>query len=307
MPMHAPKAFKMVLFLLPALAVSLVCNEMLLGMRHTMHSNMLVVIEKGVNAILNIGLLFFAAVTPLGIVATFTASIACRIAASFYYLKPHLKHLPSPAELWAGFLEMRTTIFSAYISSMSTYFAGMCLTFALGIFSSAKELGYFAVAKLIVDNILVLPLTMASLTLPHLANQASEERYQKTKHSIMVMTIAVMLCSATPLYLFSGPVIRFLFSAQFAPAADCLHIIVLGMIANGIVMVFNQIIATQPKEYLYMLSPISIAACMALLLFLFHDNLSAVTSAYIYCISYWIGVMACITPVTMARLTHHKL
>ena len=306
-PQHAPDAFSAALVLIPGLAISLVCNDMLLGLSRSLHSNILLVIEKTINLTLNIGLLFFSQITPVAIVTTYAIAIACRIAVSFYYLRPHFRHLPSLADVKEGFREIRHTIVSAYISSMAAYFAGMCLTFSLGLFSSAKELGYFAVSKLIVDNILVIPLTMASLTLPHLTNQKSEELYQKTKHNIIIMVVVVMLSTTTPLYFFSEAVIRFLFGASFLPASDCLHIIVLGMLANGIVMVFNQIIATQPKEYLYMLSPLAIATCMGLLVYCFHSNLSALTGAYIYCISYWMGVLVCITPVTMARLTHSKL
>ena len=307
MSQHAPDAFRATLLLIPGLAISLICNDMLLGLSRSLHSNILLVIEKVINLTLNVGLLLFWHVTPLAIVTTYTIAITCRIAVSFYYLRPYFKHIPSMQDIRAGFREMRHTIISSYISSVAAYFAGMCLTFALGIFSPASELGYFAVSKLIVDNITVIPLTMASLTLPHLTNQKSEELYQKTKRNIILMVIIIMTCTSVPLYLFSELVIRFLFGVRFMPASDCLHIIVLGMLANGIVMVFNQIIATQPKEYLYMLSPLAIASCMALLVYCFRHNLSAVTSAYIYCISYWMGVLVCATPVTMARLTHSEL
>lgn len=307
-PQHDRHAFIAALCLIPGLALSSISAEMMIGAGRFLHINVLMAVEKVLHVALSAALLLSGLVSPVNVIIIYGLCVLARIVLSAYYLAPHLRTLPTRHELRHAFRMMRKLLLSAYVSSIASYYSTFFLTLTLGVVSSVRELGYFAVVKLLVDNVMNLVWSLHSFAIPQLARQRSEESYQKTKWHIVMLISVVMVAGVLPLYLFSDWIMLFLFGEEFAEAGRVLHIIAPGIVAAGIGAVLNAIIATQPKEYLYMLSPLCTAACMTVLVVYFRDSLDSVRAAYIYNSAYIIGMLVALLPVARARLeyTTHK-
>ena len=294
---HAPvalqyrEAFWVALALIPCIAISNLLNDMLVALGKPLHSNILLIVEKSGAAFLNIILLYFACVSPLTIISAYVAIMALKLCFGLQFIRPNVHALPARSALMDCFKNIRSDLVSCYASNLASFYASLCLTLALGTLSSSHELGYFAVCKLIVENILMVPLAIAMFTLPQLAKQTTPETYHHTRNHILALTVAIMLGFALPLYLWSDTLMQFLFGSEFTAAGQPLRLMIVGMIAHGTFAVCNQIVSAKAKASSFMIAPLSIAGIMTLLIVMQQDALSANNAAVIYSVAYSVGML----------------
>lgn len=283
--------FLLALLFIPYLAFSGILNEILIGLQKNLHFNLLLLTEKITQLILNLALLAFGWVTPTAVVACYMIAVLCRVIAGIGFIRPYIRGLPSRRELWDAFLVMRKLIFSSYFSNLAMCYCGSLLTIVMGMTTTSTELGYFSIAKFVTDQALMLPGTLATFTLPQLAKEQTAEGRKKTKQHIIMLTLVMLLALALPMFIFPAFIIHLLFGQAFMPAAPCLHILAIGMIASGIIGVANSIIASQHQERLLMLNSGALALCITLFALLFSHDLNAVTASYIHSGAYVIGMI----------------
>lgn len=282
--------FLIALLMVPYLAFSGLFNEILIGLGRGLHFNILFVIEKSVNILFNIFLLIFGFATPIAVIAIYMFAVFTRLGVGIKYIRPYVNNLPNRKELSDNFRTMRKLIFSSYFANLAMFFSSVWLTIVLGIISPTKELGYFVVAKTLPDAALMLPSALAAFTLPHVAKQATlAGRKQAVKH-IFGFAIVLTILLALPLLFFPELIILLLFGKEFQPAAECLPLITTGMMGGSMILVANQIIASQHREGLLVMNSGVLALSIAVPVLLLHNHLTAVHAAYIYAISYIIGM-----------------
>lgn len=298
---HNPVIFLLALLLVPYLAFAGILNEILIGLGKSLHFNLLYVIEKCVNMALNISLLAFGWVYPLVVVATYMTAIFFRLVVGIGFIRPYIRRPPTRQELWEAFRIMRKLIFSSYFSNLTMYYCSILLTIVMGIMATSKELGYFSIAKFVTDQALMLPGTLASFTLPQLAKEKTLAGQKRAKEHILMLTLAMLLVLALPLFFFPATITRLLFGEAFMPAAPCLHILAIGMIASGMIGVANSIIASQHQERLLMLNSGTLVLCITLFTLLFHNDLTAVTASYIHSGAHIIGMIVALGIVVYTR------
>jgi O-antigen/teichoic acid export membrane protein len=141
------------------------------------------------------------------------------------------------------------------------------------------------------DAALILPNALAAFVLPHLSKNHTAKKYKQTVWQILLFAFAITALAALPMLVFPETIIHILFGTAFAPAADCLPILALGMISAGMVIVANPIMASRRQEKRLMINSGILAACMALLTYMFRNDLTALNAAYIFSISYTIGML----------------
>lgn len=289
-PSRYPLAFALALALVPLMAISLWLNDTLVGLGKALHSNMTMIVEKGLLALLNIALLLSGHVSIIAIMSVFFVALFMRVLVSVRYLRAMWAPLPSIDVLRDVCVRMYRDVLSSYITTICMRYANLCPIIALGLFAPVRELGYFAVARLVIENVLMIPTAIASFTLPQIAQKNTPQDKYRSKTHIIGLTFVVMLACAVPLYYFAPALVHVLFGSSFAWSAHCLQIAMFGMVANGIYMVQNQLISVQTRASAFVVAPLSVALCATGLLWRMRDDLTATQVAWIYSISYMIGL-----------------
>ena len=193
---------------------------------------------------------------------------------------------------------MRELMFSSYFCNLANSYSGILLTITLGIVASAKELGYFSVAYMLIGFGLLAPSILGYYALPHLAKEKNKTEHVRKKRNILMLVFSGMTVMALPLLLLPEFIIHTVFGAAFMPASQCLPIMAVGMVAAGIIMVTQSIIASQHRERLLVVSSGSLALAISLLTFFLRDHLTAVNAAYIYTASYVFGMIVSLAIIT---------
>ena len=282
--------FLYALLMIPLLAFSNLFNEILVGLGRGLHYNILYIIEKITNSSLNIALLIWGMVFPVAVMAVYMCAVILRLSAGVKFLRPHILHLPKLAELRSNYRIMRPLIVSSYFSNLTMFFANSWLTIALGLMSSSKELGYFAVAKTLTDAGLMFPSALATFILPQMEKEKECKRTRTVTH-ILIFAFALIFLIALPMFLFPQFIIHLLFGTAFMHAADCLPVLAIGMISAGIILVTNPIIASHHREHRLIINSSLLAICIAALTMLYRGSLDAILASYIYAFSYMLGMI----------------
>jgi O-antigen/teichoic acid export membrane protein len=186
---------------------------------------------------------------------------------------------------------VRKLVFSAYASNIATYYTATLPTIMLGITSSANELGYFSLARLIVDFGALIPGVIATYALPLLMTEQVRIKYKQTLWHILILAATSMVLTTFPIAYFSDVIVDFLFGSDFIPSGKCLHTMSLGIFAAGMVMVIQAIIASQQHETLLVLNAFMLAFFMTALTFVFYGHLNSQTMSWIYSGGYLFGMV----------------
>ena len=106
----------------------------------------------------------------------------------------------------------------------------------LGLLGNPALVGLFRIANITAMNAAA-PIRVAGhVALPVIARLHSEQEHERLQRAVSGLAwsgfIGVCLLSL-PLFLFAGPLIRFVFGAAFVPATDALRILVFGQILNS--------------------------------------------------------------------------
>jgi O-antigen/teichoic acid export membrane protein len=281
--------FYLALLMVPCLAFSSVIDGVLITLGRSLHYNLIYVVERTVNIVLNL-IMFFTSVTPLSMIAAYMAAVSCRLLLGMYYLRPYFRHRPVYAELRDAFGAMRRLLFSSYFSNLAIFYSITIMTIALGVLSPPREVGYFAAVKMLTDAIQMIPGVISAFALPQLAKEETEEGHARVKWHLLFITVLAVLPPVSVIFFFPEFVIRVLFGPAFMPAAACLPVMAVGIVAVGIFIVCNSIVASQHNERLVMLASGTLAVAISLLLWIFHGSLDAITASYIYTITFMIGM-----------------
>ncbi len=299
------EVFLLGLMMVPYLAISSLISDVLIGLGKSLHYNVLHIIEKSMIVILSLLLILGDWVYPVTVIAMGVIALLLRIAIGTGYIKPYIHGVPSWKDLKEAFHLMRKLILSTYFCSVASYYTSALLTIVLGAAVSARELGYYSIARFVVDTMQILPGSLGVYTIPFLVKETTKLGYEKTKRQILILTSICVVGIAIPSLIFPQLIISVLFGESFLPASKCVQIMAIGMMAFGITSVCIPIIVAHHKETFIVICYLVPALSATLFTLLFRHELDAVMASCIYSMTYLIGMILPLGTVIRLRWSDH--
>jgi len=276
---------------IPLFAISGACGDILIGMHWNKQYNSLFLAEKAVYAALIIVLVAAGFMTPATALGLVYLSQILRIALFCFFLRGHL----SPAK-WREIKLLKLDknfLLANYLSSICFTFSGSILPILLNRFSNLEEVGYFAVAQIITNMLMILPTLYSSFAINRLVYERKKPGYIKTKFVLITSIMAFMTLLALVFYFAGNWLIPLLFGQPFLFAAPCLKHMLPGIIfLAGYQIVNATLIAERRNKNLLFLSIIYALSPALLPLLLF--PLNAVRIADVYSLTCFITFMAAV-------------
>ncbi len=286
------EVFLLAMVLIPLCAFAALQNNMLLGLDKQRAFHVSMMIEKAGTSLLSAGLLITQLLSALSLVMAAVLANLVRLAYG-------LRVLPVPArrgitrdEVRSLLKVMRRMMVSSYVASLALLATQSLLVLVLGHTVSAAQLGYFAVAKLLADMLTLIPLTIGSYAPQYMMAQHTTSDYSRARGLLLLLTVGVTALGALPLVLMPEWVIGILFGEDFAPAAQLLPLLALGVVGYSVVLVMQTIISAHRQEHWQLIAPLSVLILMAGYCFWFYPHISAVVAAQLYAVLMLAGGMA---------------
>jgi O-antigen/teichoic acid export membrane protein len=296
-----PLLFLLGIVMIPLMALSGLLTEIMVGLDKGLHYNVVCTAEKIFYVILSLILVASGHISPITLFLAFAAGVVCRLTISIIYIKPHMRYFPSIAQMRAAFRSMRTLVFTSYFSNLAMNYTSGLLTIVLGLVVTTRELGYYSTARFVVDTSHMFPATVALYTLPRLLQEKTQQGFVRTIRHILSLTFLGTAVIAVILYFFSDLIVAIVFGPDFMPAAECMKIMGIGMVAFGITSVCQAIITGHHQEMWVPVSAGALALATTVLTLLYRDQLSAVSASWIYSGTQIIGMLVALGIIAHVR------
>lgn len=167
-------------------------------------------------------ILYFAAAVPMA--AVLLTKLRFRLMIKTDELKRIAGYLSSSFYIWG------ISIFAQIYNSLDV--------FILGLSRSPEEVGYYTVARRLTGSIALLLTFLAGAVLPSLSSSAfhgDSKRFKAATGKFLTLAIFISVFVLLPLILYSRSLVTFVVGVEYAPAADPLRIMVIGLI----IVLFN--------------------------------------------------------------------
>lgn len=165
-------------------------------------------------------------------IATWAASAAATAAAA---LRGHRLRLRFDRALFTKGLRYAT---KAYVITLLGFLVLRANVFLLRREYGPAELGLYSIAAQFSDVLAIVPQAIALVLFPRLVRDTATRWTATVRAAVGATIVTVAACGVTALA--AGPVIRFLYGDEFAPAAAVLRIMLPGVICLGVSNVLSQ-------------------------------------------------------------------
>jgi O-antigen/teichoic acid export membrane protein len=129
----------------------------------------------------------------------------------------------------------------AYLAALLSFVVLRGNVFLLQRFAFEQELGWYSVAAQVADALAILPATIALVLFPRLVRDAAGRLHATLRTALVTGALLALLCVVAAFA--AGPVISFVFGADFEPAARILRWMLPGVVAFGVLTVLSQFLA----------------------------------------------------------------
>ena len=167
-------------------------------------------------------ILYFAASVPMA--AVLLTKLRFRLIMKADELKRIARYLSSSFCIWG------ISIFAQIYNSLDV--------FILGLSRSPEEVGYYTVARRFTGSIALLLVFLAGAVFPSLSSsafQGDQKRFKAATGKFLTLAVFIAVFALVPLILFSKTLVTFVVGIEYAPAAEPLRIMAIGLL----IILFN--------------------------------------------------------------------
>lgn len=194
------------------------------------------------NQLLAIGILGLLIPTRLvRVELVFSAGLIALMASSLFTLRELRKHTRSlPAPSLSLFRANFSYGINAYLASFFAFLVLRADLLMVKQMLGAEQAGYYSIAVAMADAICLLPAVIGTILFPKLSAMSDmDDKYAYTRKATAVIGVLLTLLAGVAA-LVSGPVVKLLFGAPFAPAVPAFVWLMPGIVFLGI-----QVVAVQ--------------------------------------------------------------
>ncbi len=280
------------LLFIPVFAIAASCNDILMGMHKSREYNTIFIVEKVLYAALIMAAISLGLMTVPVALALFYTSQVIRIILFCFFLS---KYFSLQQLRKVGLLKLDGNfILVNYYSSICFAFSSSILPILLSRFSSLDETGYYAVARMVADMLVVPSTLYSSYAINKLAGEREKPNYLKTKIILIISIMSFAAFIALAFYLISEPLIPLLFGRSFKIATTCFRYLLPSVIFVTGYQMMNVIMLVEKKSG-NILFLVSIYALLpAILPFVIFHKIDAVTAADSYSIACLVTFIAAV-------------
>lgn len=284
-----PTLFALALVLVPLGCFAALHNNVFLGLNQERYFHRTLLLEKGGFIGFSALLLLLSHVTALWAVTVSVLASVLRTLLALWWLPSVRGGHVTRAVCVQMLRSMWRMMVSGYVSNLALLFSQSALLLALGTVASMREVGYFAVAKLLVDMVQLVPLTVGTYATQYLMSQPDEVRYSKARAHALLLGVGCTALAVMVLVALPQTIIMLLFGDDFAPAAILLPYLALGMVGYACMLVMQTIIVAHGREHLQIAAPVAMAVLMMAYILWAGGDLSALSAAQAYSVLMLLG------------------
>jgi len=204
----------------PFMAIQKVALGALNGFRKMSHFAMINIFQNTFVFLISVFLVFFLKMGVTGAVVGFVVPTVMIGVVSLLYIR---KSFSLPSRLVLGNILREITLFGFYVVLGNSI--GLINTqvdsLLIGRFMNETDVGYYAIAVIIMQGITLLPSAVQAVTTPTMATYYGRKEYSKIRKLVkntMLEIFAIELIFLIFLTIFGKHIIIILFSEEFAPA-----------------------------------------------------------------------------------------
>jgi len=220
---------KIISFSFPFIAIQKAVLGTLNGFLKMKYFAILNVIQNFLTFILSIFLIIYFKMGVIGAVFGFVIPTIFVGLLSLLFIKDHLLvFVNNPIEILGDLLKFG---FYVILTNSTILIFFQIDSLLIGYFSGETKVGYYAVASLIIQGIMILPNAIQRINIPIIANSYSKHEYnyiEKLIKGVVLKMFLITIILSTLLIIFGKFLISLLFTSEFLPAYSPLIILLIG-------------------------------------------------------------------------------
>lgn len=223
----------------PSLFFTIVAN-VLTGQERFAHFNVLEALSRAIA----LSAVVVAAVVGAGaggfVGATIAAWALAGAATAWAALRGNKVRVRFDAELFGRGFRYAT---KAYVITLLAFLVLRANIFLLRRHFGPAELGLYSVAAQISDVLAIVPQSVALVLFPRLIRQAGDRWTATKRAAVSTACLMALVCGFAAIV--SGPMIRLLYGASYAPSASVLRIMLPGVACLGVANILSQYLSAE--------------------------------------------------------------
>jgi O-antigen/teichoic acid export membrane protein len=239
---------------IPFGAISNIFGEILVGLNDGKNYNKNIIIQKIVNFVLIISIIFLGIATPLYAIIALAFSLFIKFTHSLYFVSKKIYFKFNDPKWVLKHLSGYT--FYGYISFVSVYLMRLIIPILMGFYSTRTEVGLYASAIVIIEAMFIFPQMVSMYLIPKIAQTKHLETQRKIIFYSVVVTAGIIAIGSLFFFLISKWLILLLYGTPFLDVVPVFKILLIGAVFFSIATVLQSVILARLKSFVIVIPPV---------------------------------------------------